>query len=75
MITKYDTFSANFSGRARKILKNAALAVKFGVNTADMLLLSIEIIRKTYFDILENFEVFQYFSTLQNQNQILIYCT
>ena len=34
----FHAFSAVFSNRFRKILKNAALAVKFGVDTADILL-------------------------------------
>ena len=36
------THFLQFSNRFRKILKNAALAVKFGVDTADILLFSIE---------------------------------
>ena len=35
---KIDAFSARFSGRAWKMLKNAALDAKIGVDTADILI-------------------------------------
>ena len=37
-----DEFSARFSDISRKILKNAAFALKFGVDKADILLFQIE---------------------------------
>ena len=39
---RFSRIFAVFSNRFRKILKNAALAVKFGVDTADILLFQIE---------------------------------
>ena len=50
-----DAFSALFSGRSRKILKNSALAVKFGVDTADILLFQIEKRILIFWKILEVF--------------------
>ena len=60
---KFDAFSARFSGKAWKMLKNAALDVKIRVDTADILIFWV----KSYFDI--SASIFWYFGPLPNWNQ------